>query len=522
MNERQRGVLRSWPSLVWGLAKREWFSILVWSGAGAVSAALFRLLFFDHLFKDFIVSTYFSSKDRLDEVGYYSTYTATAAYTLALIVVISALGVVRRGLRSWFAGVTSGLCVLSFISVFAVLAFRHGTFRVQMTVICSLLVTWFLFASTWHIKARISAQRTLNEGDFQVPLRSRSKERLSTESDDPIQTWSEDILGRGSLVEIISAKAMIAKSPVIGLFGPFGSGKTSILNLLREHLRNRAIVVSFSTWLPGSQETLTSYLLGDIANECRKKYIVPGLSKSARRLTSALAQSVPYLKGYPELFPALTQRDDVENLGEALDRLPRRVVVLLDDIDRMEEDELRTLLKVIRGVSSLPNLSFVCAAERSTMIRTVWHENSDKANEYFEKFFPVTIDVPPMDADALRKTGIERLSEAFDHNEWFDDNAAKQNFRTRLEGIWDTHISPSCRTLRGIGLLSNDVGTAAALLRREVDPLDLTLVELLRRFKPSVYEIVGRNSLILTEGGEVIPLRLSIRRASKGHPKGFH
>ncbi|MCU1226600.1 MAG: NTPase [Edaphobacter sp.] len=38
-------------------------------------------------------------------------------------------------------------------------------------------------------------------------------------------------------------------------------------------------------------------------------------------------------------------------------------------------------------------------------------------------------------------------------------------------------------------------------MRREVDPIDLTLIELLRRFKPDVYEIVARNSVVLT-GGE--------------------
>jgi hypothetical protein len=73
-------------------------------------------------------------------------------------------------------------------------------------------------------------------------------------------------------------------------------------------------------------------------------------------------------------------------------------------------------------------------------------------------------------------------------------------FRNQLEEVWPLRIAPFCRNLRAIGLLANDVGLAAAPLRREVDPIDLTLIELLRRFKPEVYEIVARNSLILTGG----------------------
>jgi len=54
-------------------------------------------------------------------------------------------------------------------------------------------------------------------------------------------------------------------------------------------------------------------------------------------------------------------------------RLPKRVVVLLDELDRMERDELLPLLKVVRGISALPNLSFVCAAERKTLTEIERH-----------------------------------------------------------------------------------------------------------------------------------------------------
>jgi hypothetical protein len=58
--------------------------------------------------------------------------------------------------------------------------------------------------------------------------------------------------------------------------------------------------------------------------------------------------------------------------------------------------------------------------------------------------------------------------------------------------------------LRTIGLIANDVSVAAAPLRREADPVDLTLIELLRRFKPVAYELVARNSLALTGGESMV------------------
>ncbi len=287
---------------------------------------------------------------------------------------------------------------------------------------------------------------------------------------------------------------------MVALFGDFGSGKTSTLNLLREHLQGKAIVVSFSTWLPGSKETLTSYLMADIANECQKDYMVPGLRRSTRGLANALAQSVPLLRGISELFPAATQKDDIENLRTALRRLPKRIVVLLDELDRMEQSELRTLLKVIRGISELPNLSFVCAAERETLVETIRGNLNDKSNLYFEKFFPVAIPIPKIGDSDLRAAGTQRLVSTLRNRSWFESEAEEKSFREKINAIWDSRISPSCGTLRAIGLLANDVGVAAAPLRREVDPIDLVMVEVLRRFKPRVYDVVARNSLVLTGG----------------------
>ena len=230
---------------------------------------------------------------------------------------------------------------------------------------------------------------------------------------------------------------------------------------------------------------------------------MPGLQKSAQRLAKALGKNVPLIRDYLESLPAATQKDDIDGLKAALARLPKRVVVLLDELDRMEKEELLTLLKVIRGISTLPNISFVCAGDRKTIVETATGEFNDKTNTYFEKFFPVSIQIPEVSPEALRRAGTERLFGALNERNWFENKAEADAFRSHIDKIWDDRIAPFCRTLRAIGLLANDVATAAAPLKGEVHPVDLTLIQLLRRFKPAIYDIVSKNSVALT-GGESI------------------
>jgi predicted KAP-like P-loop ATPase len=501
LNARQNGIMRTWRQRLWSFTQREWLSVFGFCSLGIISATCIRVTLFDHAFRHYLIARYLPSV-TFDASQTYAEYLASAFAVILLAVALFVPGLVLRGTRSWWAGVTSGLVLVSLGAGFIVFVVPFSSIRHRLAAVFGTVGAAFLIGFVLHMRGRIRAERTVHERDLKVPMSVRSLAGTQpTESDDPIQTWAEDALGRASLVDSVSIKLLVARSPVIVLSGAFGSGKTSTLNLLREHLGDKTITVSFSTWLPGSQETLTSYLLNDIANQCMKQFVVPGLRKSARRLATALGENVPLLKNYLALIPSATQKDDIEGLKSALTRLPKRVVVLLDEIDRMEKDELLTLLKVIRGVSTLPNLSFVCAGNRATIVETVMGEVSDKANAYFEKFFPVLIEVPDPNPAALRGAATARLVAALNGRDWFRSRIEEEAFREEIGGIWDYRIAPFCRNLRAIGLLANDLSVAAASLRREVDPVDLTLVELLRRFKPAIYELVAGNGSVLT-GGE--------------------
>jgi hypothetical protein len=498
MNSRQKKILESWRPILWEFVKREWFSFFLSTGMGVLLAEGFDLLLRDHSFQCYLVSKLPSVS--LDDPTHYVPYLVIVFCAMFLAVVALGFSYVRRRARSWWAGVTSGLMFLPFASAFLFSILPSSRFHHRLIVGLGAAGIWFLTGFALYLKARIHAERTVREDEFTVPLSVRSLAGSEpSESDDPILSWAQDALGRAALVDSLSVKIMIAKAPVLALSGAFGVGKTSILNLLREHLGDKAITISFSTWLPGSQDTLTSYLLADIASECKKRIVVPGLRQSARRLATALGQRVPVLSDYLKLLPSTTQKDDIENLKSALIRLPKRVVVLLDEIDRMEKEEIMTLLKVIRGIATLPNLSFVCAGSLATMVKT-----TEKDDEYFEKFFPVLISVPEPDPDALRRTGADRLVTAFASRDWFEDKVEAEQFKKRIESVWDARIAPFCKTLRAIGLLANDVSVAAAPLWREVDPVDLTLIEMLHRFKPSVHRLLAKSSFALTGGESLV------------------
>jgi hypothetical protein len=344
LNSEQKKVLASWPRLLRNFGTREWISVFVSSAAGVLAVEVFHLLWRDRSFRLGLSTKYSPNWISFDNSRYYIPY-----IVIILVLVLLAFGPslcinIWRGLKSWYHGVTSGLVLLPFATTFSLSLLPAPTLERRVILGFGLIVAWFLASFRLYVRANTQAARTIHEEDFRVLQTVRSVAGSQSKwSDDPIQTWTQDALGRAALVEILSVKIMIGEAPIIALSGPFGVGKTSVLNLLREHLGDKTITVSFSTWLPGSEDALTSYLLADIANEIKKQYLVPGLRRSAARLATALGQKVPLLSEYLKLLPPDTQKDSIENLKSALVRLPKRMVVLLDELDRMEKDELMTL-----------------------------------------------------------------------------------------------------------------------------------------------------------------------------------
>ncbi len=489
-----------WKQVIHNYFQRELLTILLWGSLGTIAAAFVRALLSDHAFDAFLIATYLPPPSLSDEPARYIPYLVTAAIAAAIFILIKGWQLVVRGLKSWALGVTSGLKFISFSSTAILLCLTSHNLLWRLSLDLAIIFVSFVLACIFRRLATSRNSLTPDESTIRVNPQKSNPVAGPTGWDEAITTWSEDRWGRAPTVENLARTILIAKAPVVALFGNFGSGKTSILNLLRLHLKGKVIAVSFSTWLPGSEQTLTSYLMADIATECQKEYMVPGLRRSATRLAAALAQSISFLKGLTNFLPSTTQRDDIENLGSALRLLPQRVVVLLDELDRMEGDELRTLMKVIRGISQLPNLTFVCAAEKEMLIKLISSSLIDDGDLYFEKFFPVQVPVPKIGDSDLQNAGTDRLIRVFDKRKWFDTDVEKESFRKQINEVWTERIRPFCRTPRAIGLLANDVDVAAAPMRREVDPIDLVLVEVLRRFKYSVYEVVANNSIVLTGG----------------------
>lgn len=482
----------------------EWTKALIGAGIGVVGAILKALVADDLAFRTTL-------SNRWTALATHSGYRGIDSYLPLLAILAGILGIASlfkllpfllRVCKSWLLGIVSGLAVLWAVSFFVFFSWNSLFLFQQLRY--SLYAALFLTLVSLALRVRaLESSRTPNAISFAVPKRglnvAQADGLAQLDPDCPIQEWDQDVLQRSALVESVAITVIVSRAPVVIIEGPFGDGKSSVLNLLKRTLQSHSIVVSFSTWLPGSEETLPIDMFNDIARECKKRYYLPQFRRRLLAYANTICGTVSFLKSARELLPSISQREEVEDMGAALNLVPSHIVVLLDEIDRLQKEELQVVLKILRGVAAFPNLSYVCAFDRSQVEKILFEKQDNDSREYFEKFFPVNYALPKQDSALLSRALQARLVAVFDDLKWFETDEDRKQFKQKFQQAWDETLTKLCTNLRKVALIINDVSVAARRLVREVNALDLVVIEILHRFFPTIYELVWQNQSQLTE-----------------------
>jgi len=329
-------------------------------------------------------------------------------------------------------------------------------------------------------------------------------------TDEPITKPEEDIFGREIFVNNLANDINLWSgngSLVLALYGPWGTGKSSVLNLLKQYIENKNTgeIIAFDPWYFNSTEQLIQTFFAII----KKRTIAIASQEDQLKLENKFTKYGDYLskaftsvKWEPEfeiplwLFGKIKIRIDKkkkdekiespedikEDLRGMLKKLNRKFIILIDNLDRLDPPELLLMFKLVRLCSDFPNFVFVLAFDHKQVTKLVDLQDIDP--DFLDKIIQIDIGLPLIDQDAIDKFIRESIKKIIDTHKLRLSQAIWDRFAQIYVQVLSANLINNMRTAKKY---LNSVSFTIPILREEVDFADFLVLEAVRVFFPKVY-----------------------------------
>lgn len=297
---------------------------------------------------------------------------------------------------------------------------------------------------------------------------------------------------------------------VISIEGKWGSGKTSTLALIEAFLieesaaqaKKQPIVVHFNPWQIGDKDALLRSFFTSIATAIKAHDANCNTCTIAEEI-DAYADAFEALKLVPgaepwaslaKFFFFLMGKGTLESHREkakaALTQLQRKVIVFIDDIDRLYPAEVYEMVRIIKAVGDLPNMRYVVAWDQAYVSEALDNLTVPQAASYLDKIVQVRLTLPKLSLVAKQRLFEKTLQR-------LDPKALEAHFpdaRDRLGTIFHyAHLRDLFDQPRDIYRVFNTVQIKEPLLRGEVVFADILGLFALSVKAPQVFALIEHN-----------------------------
>ena len=327
----------------------------------------------------------------------------------------------------------------------------------------------------------------------------------------PIISKNEDLLGREKVANNLAREIKYYKnkdSLTIGIVGKWGSGKTSFINMVLENFEeDEYIIIKFNPWNISSRKQLISDFFLQLSNNIEKKgnnKILETIGKSLGRLSNffkplSLIPTFSILNNIGEIAEKgsqfineylETEKEDLEtlksNINQELEDLDKKILIVIDDIDRLCDEEIREMFQLVKSIADFKNTIYFLSYDREIVTKALDKTQQGKGEEYLEKIVQVPLVLPYISKRDLDTIFINRLNMSINiPNEEYDNSYFSE--------IYNNGLGKNFENLRDIERYMNVFNLGVNLAIEELNIIDYIAITLIKVFEPNLYEYIKNN-----------------------------
>lgn len=346
------------------------------------------------------------------------------------------------------------------------------------------------------------------------------------EADRPITKNEQDRLNRAIFAKYLARCILDHKNPeslVVGLYGGWGVGKTSLINLTLEEIQfaasnmlddEKPIILNFSPWSYSGQNQLVYSFFRRLSSELRQfpylensEKIINLLELYASFFTQKPVPRMLRLKNFAtRLWKKKTKTEEMYGWGLGRDltlvkaelnvllrQQKHKILIIIDNISRIEDPEIKQIFQIVKSMGDYANTVYLLAMDKKLVVNAINRIYGSDGQQLLEKIVQLPFDVPPISNQDLENILLNKLmpviryapEDSWDRKYWADI------YYSSLKYFFD-----NCRDItRYVNTLSFGFDRLKDVVNI-VDFLAITAVEV---FEPAVYSGIRDNKDLVTD-----------------------
>lgn len=298
----------------------------------------------------------------------------------------------------------------------------------------------------------------------------------------PCTYKDNDLLGRRNEAENLTEKIFQTDTSnaafTLGLTAPWGAGKTSFMLTMQKYLRDNhcseIILIEFNPWMYRKAPNLTQIFFEELSR---------ALAPYSSALVSGFMQYIDFILSkenntwiqlgarlLPQGFKAKSTSEQYKFLEKEIGKLGRKIMIFIDDVDRLDGEELTELFSLVRNISSFSNMSYILAYDKKYVLLQLEKKglNKELAVNYMEKIMQVEFPLAEITSEQIEKAFLDVLEQSAEEYPNLKEAIRSSNIELR------SHLP----TLRSIKQIQNILSSFPKKLKENVIPFDWFIIDL--------------------------------------------
>jgi hypothetical protein len=327
---------------------------------------------------------------------------------------------------------------------------------------------------------------------------------------------SNDLFGREKYAEkVVSAiNSSLSKNSIgIAINAEWGFGKTFFLKMIKSKLseNDKNIIIWFNPWDREKGHASVESFFEQLESELK-----PFNSKASKKIRVYAENVMRPEEGdtvamnlirrlVQIVIPPISIDRQKSELSDIIVKTGKRIIVFVDDLDRLSGAEISNVMQLIRNSAGFRNTFFIVALDRSYVSNALQEDKYVYRNgAYLEKIFQIEILLPPVKINARKELLISLFSNFYgvkskaykEISEGLSKISSDPNFQFFLSDRGNIDILETyLENIRDVKRFFNSFNLTYALIHGDVEIEELLLLELIKYKSSSFYKLIARGEL---------------------------